>query len=120
MIGDFTEKMQAYSSCDVFCLPTSYEGTSQAIFEAMTQKKPVVSTRTGGIPFKVEDGKEGYLVNFGVVGALADSLVQVLRDRQKSAEMGELSAKRVMDFQYPNLATGLHSIYQEILQSNGN
>ena len=120
MIGDFTEKMQAYSACDVFCLPTSYEGTSQAIFEAMTQGKPVVSTRTGGIPFQVEDGKEGYLVDYGDVGALADALVHVLKDGEKSVEMGVLSVKRAKDFQYPNLAAGLRSIYQEIIQTNGN
>ena len=34
-IYDFDEKMAAYSACDLFVLPTTYEGTSQAIYEAM-------------------------------------------------------------------------------------
>lgn len=120
MISDFKEKMEAYSSCDAFCLPTSYEGTSQAIFEAMTQGKPIVATRTGGIPYQVEDGREGYLVEYGNVDALADALVRVLKDGQMAAEMGAFARKKAMEFQYPNLAVGLQSIYQEILQNNGN
>ena len=120
MIDDFEEKMQAYSSCDVFCLPTSYEGTSQAVFEAMTQGKPVVATNTGGIPYQIEDGKEGHLVNYGDVPALTEMIAQTLRDPSKATEMGARGRERVMGFQYPKLAAGLQEIYQEITQQVGN
>jgi len=120
MISDFTEKMQAYASCDVFCLPTSYEGTSQAIFEAMTQGKPVVATRTGGIPYQVEDGQDGYLVDYGDLDALAETLASSLRDLSKAGEVGARARAKVMRFQYPALAVGLQSIYEEIIQNNGN
>jgi glycosyltransferase involved in cell wall biosynthesis len=120
MISDFEEKMQAYSACDVFCLPTSYEGTSQAIFEAMTQGKPVVSTRTGGIPFQIDDGEEGYLIKYGDLEALAETLSRSLRNHAEAEQMGARARARSMKFQYPNLATGLQSIYQEIVQNSGN
>jgi glycosyltransferase involved in cell wall biosynthesis len=120
MISDFGEKMEAYSACDVFCLPTSYEGTSQAIFEAMTQGKPIVATRTGGIPFQIADGREGHLIRDGDLDALADKLAESLRDRQSAELMGARARTRALSFQYPNLAAGLQTIYEEIVQNAGN
>jgi glycosyltransferase involved in cell wall biosynthesis len=120
MIDDFEEKMQAYSACDVFALPTSYEGTSQAIFEAMAQAKPVVATKTGGIPYQITDGKEGFLVAHGDLGALAEALALLLRDTEKAKEMGNRAREKVMGFQYPNLAVGLQAVYEEIVGANGN
>jgi glycosyltransferase involved in cell wall biosynthesis len=120
MISDFAEKMQAYSACDVFCLPTSYEGTSQAIFEAMTQAKPIVATRTGGIPYQLEDGREGRLIEYDDLDALAEALADSLRDRPRAEQMGARARARAMKFQYPNLAAGLQLIYEEIVQTVGN
>jgi glycosyltransferase involved in cell wall biosynthesis len=120
MIEDFEEKMQAYSACDVFALPTSYEGTSQAIFEAMAQAKPVVATRTGGIPYQISDGGEGFLVAHGDLGALAEALALLLRDTVKAKEMGNRAREKVMGFQYPKLAVGLQAVYEEIVGANGN
>jgi len=120
MIGDFKEKMEAYSACDLFCLPTSYEGTSQAIFEAMTQGKPIVATRTGGIPSQIEDGASGLLVEHGDVRGLAEAMGSALRDRAKARELGAHARSRVTEFQYPTLAARLQSIYEEIVQTVGN
>ena len=120
MISDFDEKMQAYSSCDLFCLPTSYEGTSQAIFEAMSQGKPIVATRTGGIPYQVEGGNCGYLVEFGDVKALTEAMGRALREPSEAQALGARAKSRVEGFQYPALAADLHAVYEEIVKEVGN
>jgi glycosyltransferase involved in cell wall biosynthesis len=119
MIGDFEEKMQAYSACDLFCLPTSYEGTSQAIFEAMAQGKPIVATRTGGIPYQLEGGASGDLVEYGDVKALAEAMARTLRDSSTAREMGAHARDRATEFQYPILASNLQTIYEEIVSTVG-
>lgn len=120
MIDDFEEKMRALASCDVFVLPSSYEGTSQAIFEAMAQCKPVVATRTGGIPFQVENGVHGYLAEYGDLNELARAIALVLRDRRGAVEMGRRGRERAAEVSYPRLAEGLQSIYGEIVAAVGN
>jgi glycosyltransferase involved in cell wall biosynthesis len=120
MISDFREKMEAYAACDLFCLPTSYEGTSQAIFEAMTQGKPIVATRTGGIPFQIEDGVSGYLVDYGDAKGLAAVIGKALRDTSEAKELGARARTKVSGFQYPDLAANIESIYKEIVESVGN
>ena len=112
-IYDFQEKMAAYASCDAFALPTSFEGTSQSIFEAMAQARPVVATNAGGVPSQLTDGQEGFLVPVGDHRALGDRLATVLADSAAAAEMGRKGKARVRAKTYPALATELEAIYAE-------
>lgn len=112
---DFTKKMEAYSSCDLFVMPTTYEGTSQAIFEAMSQGKPIVATSTGGIPYQIENGEEGLLVPYGDDCALRDAMLKVLTDRALASKLGSNAKKKARLFTYPELAKQIVGIYQEIV-----
>ncbi|MDA4136362.1 MAG: glycosyltransferase family 4 protein [Thaumarchaeota archaeon] len=113
-IYDFEEKMQAYASSDVFVLPTAFEGTSQAIFEAMAQGKPVVATRVGGIPSQLTDGEEGFLVEHADPGALAAKVIEVLKTPGLASEMGKKGRQKVEAHRYSILASNLVKIYQQV------
>ncbi|MEM2921989.1 MAG: glycosyltransferase family 4 protein [Candidatus Bathyarchaeia archaeon] len=115
-IYDLFEKMSAYASCDVFVMPSGYEGTSQSIFEAMSQAKPIVATNRGGIPFQVEDGKEALLVEFGDERGIANSILKLLSDTETANEMGERARRKVETFTYPALARRVEEIYELQLQ----
>ncbi|HEV2139131.1 MAG TPA: glycosyltransferase family 4 protein [Nitrososphaerales archaeon] len=112
-IYDFEQKMQAYASCDVFVLPTSYEGTSQSIFEAMAQGKPVVSTSVGGVPYQLTDGIEGRLVPHSNVDALTSAILEILQDNELASEMGSRGKKRAESQKYSILSSELEGIYKE-------
>ncbi|MCJ7701805.1 MAG: glycosyltransferase, partial [Anaerolineales bacterium] len=47
---------------DIFVLPSSWEGVSLALLEAMGARLPVVATNVGGTPEVVVDGETGILV----------------------------------------------------------
>lgn len=117
-IFDFNEKMQAYAACQVFVLPTAYEGTSQAIFEAMSQGKPVVATRVGGVPYQLSDGEEGYLVEHGDVNALGRRVKELLSDRSLAEGMGRKGRERVGSNRYSVLAANLAEIYGQVRANN--
>lgn len=112
---DFQEKMQAYSSCDAFVLPTGFEGTSQAIFEAMAQGKPVISTAVGGVPYQIRDGVDGLLVQFGNVDALVKKIRSVLTDAELARKLGSNAKARASKFRYSKLVDDLMSIYEDTL-----
>ncbi len=116
-IYEFNEKMNAYESCDVFVLPSSYEGTSQAIFEAMARGKPIVSTQTGGIPFQIENGKDGILVPYDearIDDLLSDAIIRVLEEKTLAKELGSNARKKVETFRYSILCDDLVRIYNEV------
>jgi len=83
----------------------------------MAQGKPVVSTRRGGIPFQVEDGVEGLLVEFGDEQGLAHSILRLLKDSEAAREMGRRARRKVEGFTYPLLAKQVEEIYVNLRSS---
>jgi glycosyltransferase involved in cell wall biosynthesis len=65
-------------AADLFCLATSGEGWCNAIMEALACGLPVVTTRVGGNPELVSDGRDGLLVPFWDAEAFRDSVVRAL------------------------------------------
>ena len=75
------------------------EENSRAVSEYMAAGRPVVATRVGVIPELVEDGLTGSLVDPDDHTAMADAIVELLRDR-KAAELigraGHAAAARTL------------------------
>jgi glycosyltransferase involved in cell wall biosynthesis len=113
-IYDIKEKMQAYASCDVFVLPSGYEGFGQVLVEAMAQGKPIVATNAGSIPNVVTDKKEGFLVNYGDYKELASKIKQILLTPELSRAFGEKGRKKAKHYTYKELAVQLEKIYLEL------
>jgi L-malate glycosyltransferase len=101
---------------DVCTLTSDAEGFSNAILEYMAAGRPVVVTDVGGAREAVVDGTTGYLVPAGDDERLAMRIVELLREPEKSAAMGELARRRVEEkFSCANhLATTLN-LYAELL-----
>jgi glycosyltransferase involved in cell wall biosynthesis len=55
----------------------------------MAAGRAVVATRMCGVPFMVEDGVSGLLVEDGDTTGLADGLVRLMRDPGLRAQMGQ-------------------------------
>ena len=65
-----------YAVADWFVHPTLYEGSSLTTLEAMAHGLPVIASRTGGLPDKVNESVTGFLVPPGDVDALSEVLCQ--------------------------------------------
>jgi glycosyltransferase involved in cell wall biosynthesis len=81
------------STCMV--LPSPSEGLGRVILEAMARNRPVVGSRSGGIPELVEDGVTGRLFAPGNPEALADVLVELLTQSERAWAMGREGRVRV-------------------------
>jgi glycosyltransferase involved in cell wall biosynthesis len=65
------------------------EGTPVSILEASASGLPVVSTLHGGIKDAILHGKTGFLVEEGDVQGMANYMIQVLENPERSAAMGK-------------------------------
>ncbi len=65
---------------DLLCLPTYADAVPWALLEAMACGTPVLSTRVGGIPDLLDDGRAGALVACGDTRALREGLRRLLGD----------------------------------------
>jgi glycosyltransferase involved in cell wall biosynthesis len=90
LVGKVTdlEVTEIYTSSDIYCQPSLYEGSSIAVLEAMAHRLPVVATRTGGLPDKVIPGITGLLVAPGSLEQLIEALKVLSQDAYLRAKMG--------------------------------
>jgi glycosyltransferase involved in cell wall biosynthesis len=75
------------------------DGVPMTIPEAMLLGRPVLSTRVGGAPDWIEDGRTGYLCGERTVDAVAATLARAAADRDRLAGMG-LEASRTASGRY--------------------
>ncbi len=72
-----TEILDMYQNCDIFCLPSNYEGFPNVICEAMSCGKPIVCSRVCDNPNIVQDGQNGLLFDNTNVNDMADKLQSI-------------------------------------------
>jgi glycosyltransferase involved in cell wall biosynthesis len=82
----------------VFCMPSRREPFGLVYIEAMHAGLPVVALRQGAVRDFVIDGETGFLVDAGGP-ALADRLVDLLRDAHRCEQMGA-AARRLVESRY--------------------
>jgi glycosyltransferase involved in cell wall biosynthesis len=105
-----------YAGSDVFLHPTRFEGSSLVTLEAMAHGLPVIATRAGGIPDKVKDGVNGYLVNPGDVDALTGAIVKMAKAPDDMARMSRESIELLEPFLWPHIARRVIAEYERLLQ----
>lgn len=97
---------------DLFVMSSVTEGLGSAILEAMACSRAVVGTRAGGIPEAVEDGITGVLVPPADETALADAIIDLLRDPDRREAMGIAGRARVERlFSVAHLVEGVTRVY---------
>jgi glycosyltransferase involved in cell wall biosynthesis len=102
---DDTELHSLYEEVDLVVHPTLYEGSSLVTLEGMVHRKPMVASAAGGIPDKVFDGRNGYLVRPGDVEDLAAKIAMALDARAKWPAWGAESERIVRTtFDWPVVA----------------
>jgi len=78
-----------HARCSCLALPSKQETAPVAVAEAMAAGRAVVATQICGVPFMVQDGASGLLVEDGDAVGLADALVRLLRDPGLRSQMGQ-------------------------------
>jgi glycosyltransferase involved in cell wall biosynthesis len=105
-----------FADCDLFAHPTLYEGSSLVTLEAMAHGLPVVASAVGGIPDKVVEAENGYLVPPGDAAALGQRILWFARHPDERAVMGERSARIVRQhFSLAHAASMTISLFENLV-----
>lgn len=117
LAGHVSDIREFFSGIDLFVQASDYEGTSNAVLEAMAMNAPVVATRAGGTEDLVEHGVHARLVPVGepepLVAAIRDSL------EQAATTAGQVEAARQRienELGFANRNRRLESVYRDLLQ----
>lgn len=81
--------IEQYQETDLCVVPSLWDNSPNTIYEAMAAGKPVVASRTGGIPELVVDHETGLLVQPGNVQELSEAITYLLMNSLECKRMGE-------------------------------
>jgi L-malate glycosyltransferase len=87
-IGRCDRVAELLFASDIGVLSSKAEGFANAVLEYMAAGLPVVATDVGGLKEAVAEDETGFLVESGDHEAMADRIIQLLKDPQRAKEMG--------------------------------
>ncbi len=100
-------------AADVFVLNSEYEGLSHAILEAMQAGVPVVVSNRGGNPELIQDGFNGFLVEYNNEEQIKTAVSKLFQDKELARRFAENSRRKLASFNWDNLLEKTLKVLQE-------
>ena len=116
-LGPRRDVPRLLAASDLLVLPSFYESGGLVLMEAMASGRPVIASRTGGVPDLVNDGESGLLVAPGEPGPLARAMERVLRDQGLAGRLAEGGRRKVIrDHDIEGSAAILEGLYSSLIE----
>lgn len=107
-----------YNGCEIFILPARWELFGITMLEAMACMKPVVVTKFGGPSTIIKDGVNGMLVDPTNKDELAEKIVELLENKEKSNKIAKNALKTITEkFSWKIIAENYYSNYIKVIDS---
>lgn len=91
------EVLNYYPLFDIKVLPSTIEGLSQSLLEAMALKVPVIATDLGGNRELIEEGKNGFLFENENTQQLASLIKKLMQSEELKNQLGEYGHKTALE-----------------------
>ncbi|MGH8719904.1 MAG: glycosyltransferase family 4 protein [Burkholderiales bacterium] len=114
---DNEQMAELYLAADLMVNPSRVDNMPISILEALASGVPVVSTRAGGIPYLVEDGKTALLVPPRDPEAMARAILAVLEGREKARAMIAAGLELVKKFSWREVRDAWFAVYFSVIAS---
>jgi glycogen synthase len=110
------EKHRLLNKASFLMLPSRSDSFGIVVLEAWSHEVPVIAARAGGIPGVVDEGENGLLVPYGDVAGLAEAVEQLIRDPDRSRQMGANGRSKVKrQYNWDSVTQRVLGHYSDIL-----
>jgi glycosyltransferase involved in cell wall biosynthesis len=116
LAGERTDVPVLLGAMDMFVLTSRYEGTPNAIMEAMAAGLPCVATDAGDSRYVVADQETGFIVPVGDEAALAARVLDLAGDDTLRARLGQQGQDRIRtEFDIRAMVARYRDLYAQVL-----
>ncbi|MEI6647010.1 MAG: glycosyltransferase family 4 protein [bacterium] len=115
---DVEQIRQELARSSLLALCSRQENAPMCIAEAMAAGVPVVASRLGGIPWMLDDGKCGCLIDDPLDSGQVTEAMRCALKPEKRAEFSRASKQRAEIFRSSRVAEQTIAVYREILEKN--
>jgi glycosyltransferase involved in cell wall biosynthesis len=106
-----------YADLDILVVSSDNEGTPVSAIEAMAAGCPVVATHVGGLPDLIADERTGRLVSPRDPKALANVILELVRNPEAARELGQNAREVVRKrFTETRLIGDMDHLYSQLLE----
>lgn len=116
LTGHVGDVISLHHAFDLFVQSSDYEGTPNAVLEAMAMETPIVATEAGGTAELVLDGVHGRIIPIGKVDRLIWGIQAALADPYRTRHMADRARLRVQgELSFESRCRRVEGIYQEVM-----
>jgi glycosyltransferase involved in cell wall biosynthesis len=113
-LGRVSDVSNAMRQCDVFVLPTYFEGFALVILEAMASGLPVITTTASGAVGVLTEGEDGWLLDPGDLPKLTEKMNYCLEHQNIARAMGRQARATAERYTWSAYGERWMSILQEL------
>jgi glycosyltransferase involved in cell wall biosynthesis len=115
LLGHVDDIRALHHAFDLYVQSSIYEGTPNAVLEAMALESPVVATDAGGTAELARDGLEGLIVPYSDTEALVHALLAAIGDQEATRRRTAAARHRVeTDLSFDTRMRHVEAIYDEL------
>ncbi len=119
-LGHRTDIAELHHAFDLYVQASDYEGTPNAVLEAMALETPVVATDAGGTRQLIENGVHGLLVPIGEAGPIADGMLHALsQPAERHAWAAAARARVERELSFDARTARILGIYADLMMGRG-
>ena len=115
LLGHVADVIPVHHAFDLFVQSSEYEGTPNAVLEAMALETPIVATDAGGTAELVRHNVDGRIVPIHNADRLFHAIEAALSDARGTRRMVERARQRVeTDLSFEARVRRVEAVYEEV------
>lgn len=115
LLGYRSDVAEMYKTADIFCFPSLWEGLGLAALEAMIAGTPIITSNIHGIKDYSVNNKTGFAIPPRNIDMWAESIKELLENKNMRTTMGEYCKKCVSIYDNKNALSEVEQIYKKII-----
>lgn len=118
LLGHRTDVAELHHAFDLFVQSSDYEGTPNAVLEALAMETPVVATDAGGTAELVTGGVHGRIVRRGSPAIVAEAVLELMASPTTRASYAAAGRRRVEEqLSFAARTDRVHELYRDLFRA---